>query len=80
MGPYGPHGWAPWPMESGQTIATPTTWLFQDDMVCEIPTTWYLPDDLDPIYTYTHTHINIHIDAFSEICNGNILSRRDGSH
>ena len=46
---------------AGQTIVTSTTWLFQDDVVCEIPTTCYLPDDLDPIYTYTQCHIHIHI-------------------
>ena len=56
------------PYISGQTIATSTTWLFQDDVVCEIPTTWYLPDDLDPIYTYTHIHIHIYMYIYIHIC------------
>ena len=55
----------------GQTIATSTTWLFQDDVVCEVPTTRYLPDDLESIYTYTHIHIvkyiHVHIHTYMHI-------------
>ena len=38
---------------SGQTIATSTTRLFQDDVVCEVPLTCYSPDDPEFILTYT---------------------------
>ena len=53
---------------TGQTIATSTAWLFQDDVVCEVPTTWYLPDDLESIYTYTHIHIHIYMYIYIHIC------------